>query len=171
MSGRFENPPVDVAGLPVLEADDFVGLDPNYLRVSLLGIGGVASIASVVCILVASQVERSWIPLLVLLGILVILGLSALARVIEVRHIAYQVRAHDISFRHGVISRRVETLPFIRVQHARLNRGPIERKFGLATLQVNSAGPDLRIPGLPAVDAERLKSLIVERASALVEPT
>jgi membrane protein YdbS with pleckstrin-like domain len=165
----FENPTVDVAGLPRLDAVDFVPLHPNYLRVSMLAIGFAGVISAVVCIAMASLVERPWIPLVVLAGILALLGLAAGLRVIEVRRIAYQVRSHDVSFRHGVISRRVETLPFIRVQHVRINRGPIERQFGLATLQVNSAGPDLSIPGLPADDAERLKSLIVERAGALVE--
>jgi membrane protein YdbS with pleckstrin-like domain len=63
----------------------------------------------------------------------------------------------------------VETVPFVRVQHARISQGPIERSFGLATLEVNSAGPDLHIHGLPADDAERLKIVVVERAGDLAE--
>ncbi len=169
MTGSFENPPIDVAGLPVLDDGDFVPLDPNYLRVSLLGAGVAAVVAAVVCGTIASQVDQPLIPLGVLACIWSVIALSATIRTVEVRHIAYQIRSHDLSFRHGVVSRRVETLPFIRVQHARINRGPIERRFGLATLQVSSAGPDLSIPGLRADHAERLKALIVERAGALVE--
>ncbi|MGI9604833.1 MAG: PH domain-containing protein [Acidimicrobiales bacterium] len=165
----FSNPVVDVRGLPRLAETDFVGLHPNLLRVSLIGRAIFAVIVILVAGIAASQIDPSWIPIAVGAGVLALVCLSAALRSLELRHIAYQVREHDISFRHGVISRRVETLPFIRVQHARVNRGPIERSFGLATLQVNSAGPDLTIPGLSADDAARMKDLIVERAGALVE--
>jgi len=106
---------------------------------------------------------------LALVAVLVLVGVLAALRVVEVRYIAYQVRTHDMSFRRGVINRRVETLPFNRVQHASINRGPLERLFGLATLRVNSAGPNLSVPGLRADDAERLKAMIVERAGVGLE--
>ena len=44
-------------------------------------------------------------------------------------------------------------------------------RFGIATLEVNSAGPDLQIEGLATDTAERLKALVVERAGDLVEDT
>ena len=93
----------------------------------------------------------------------------AVGRTLEVRHIAYLVRDNDISYRSGVIGRRVETMPFVRVQHARVMRGPIDRAFGLAKLQVSTAGPNLMIPGLPATDADRIKELIVSRAGDVIE--
>ena len=63
----------------------------------------------------------------------------------------------------------VETLPFARVQHVNLSRGPVERALGLATLDVRSAGPDISIPGLTEDDAARIKLLVIERAGALDE--
>jgi len=93
----------------------------------------------------------------------------AVARTLEVRHIPYRGREHAISYRGGVIGRRIETMPFVRVQHARVVRGPIDRAFGLAKLQVSTAGPDLTIPGLLAADADRMKELIVARAGDVIE--
>ena len=48
--------------------------------------------------------------------------------------------------------RRVTTVPFNRVQHAAVNTGPLDRYFGLARLEVYTAGgqtADLSLEGLP----------------------
>lgn len=164
------NEPVDVSGLPQLADEHFVPVHPNYLRVSLIGDAVFAVIVVVIGIATAIFVpSRQWIPLLVMVVLLVLTALSAGFAKLRVKHTAYQVRQHDLSYRTGVLSRTVETVPFVRVQHARVTQGPIERAFGLATLAVNSAGPDLDIPGLGADDADRLRALVVERAGELVE--
>ncbi len=164
-----ENPPIDVSGLPQLDDDAFVSLDPAWLRSSLVQIGVVAAVAVGLGVIVSTQVDEAWIPLVVMGAILVVLVLAGVLRTLSVRHTAYQLRAHDISYRRGVISRSVDTLPFVRVQHARVTRGGIERMFGLSTVHINSAGPDLRIPGLRADDADRITALVIERAGDLDE--
>jgi membrane protein YdbS with pleckstrin-like domain len=163
----FENPPLDITGLPTLEAANFTPLDPRFLQVSLVGRAIFAVIAVIVAAVVAFFVDKTWIPLVVLAGVLALIGVSSLLRILEVRNIAYQVRQHDISYRHGVISRTVSTQPFVRVQHARLNRGPIQRLFGLATVHITAAGSGLVIPGLAVEDAEQIKKLIINRAGDL----
>ena len=50
-----------------------------------------------------------------------------------------------------------------------VNRGPIERAQQLATLAVNSAGPDLAIPGLSPDEAEQLKQFIIEHSDAATD--
>ncbi len=87
----------------------------------------------------------------------------------EARRLAYQLREHDLSLRSGVITHRVESLPFSRVQHVNVHRGPIERSLGLATLHVSTAGPDISIPGLTRSDAERIELLVTERADVVDE--
>lgn len=166
----FVNEPIDVTGLPQLTDEDFVPVHPNFLRVSLLGDAVFAAVVVVAGVLAAALVpSRPWIPLVVMVVLLVLTALSASLAVLKVRHTAYQVRQHDLSYRTGVLARSVATVPFVRVQHARVTQGPVERAFGLATLAVNSAGPDLDIAGLGADDAERLRALVVERAGELVE--
>lgn len=167
---EFSNEPVDVTGLPVLDDEAFVAIDPNYLRVSLLGSAIFAVVAVIICVVVAVLVPaNSWIPLVIMAGILLLTAISAFLKSIEVKNIGYQVREHDLSYRSGVLVKYVETVPFVRVQHARVTRGPVERAFGLASLAVNSAGPDLSIAGLSGDDAERLRALVVERAGELTE--
>lgn len=166
---HFENVALDISKLPSLDPGHFVALDRNFLRASLVGSSAFAVVATIVGLVVATQVDRPLVALLALVAVLVLVALAAARRVLEVRYISYQIRTHDMSFRRGVISRTVRTIPFNRVQHVSVSRGLIERWFGLATLTVNSAGPNVSIPGLRADDAERLKALIVERAGQVVE--
>ena len=162
----FSNEPIGRAELPELDEAAFNPLDPAHLRVVRLGhllflavvvVGGAAVSAAI----------GSIVPLLLTLGVVVLIALSYGRAVLEVRHIGWQVREHDISYRRGVLVRSVQTLPFVRVQHTRITRSLVQRRFGLSTLQVNTAGPDIAIEGLAADDAERLKALVVERAGDL----
>jgi len=165
---QFQNEPLAVGSIPRLADKAFIAVDKNYLRASLLvtGLFAVAVLAGGV-ILAAVVPRHSWLPLVIMLALLVATALAAVRKVLEVRNIAYQVRDHDVSYRSGVIIKSVETIPFVRVQHARIRQGPVHRRFGLATLDVNSAGPDLAIEGLRIDDAERLKLLVVHRAGDL----
>lgn len=170
----FVNEPIRADSLPRLRDDRFEPVDPNWLRVSLLGMGLFASAVTaggVTTWLVLANRDRwgSWIPLAIAGALVVLTALSAAIRVVEVRYVAYQVRNHDISYRSGVLVRRVSTVPFARVQHAQIRQGPVQRRYGIAMLEVNSAGPDLKIHGLPADIADQLKALVVERAGDLTE--
>mgnify|MGYP000309563063 FL=1 len=81
------------------------------------------------------------------------------------RAIAYQVRELDITMYSGVFFKKVVTQPFLRLQHIELKRGPIERKFGLATIQVFSAGGSqhtFSLPGLTLKQATSLRQYILE---------
>lgn len=168
----FSNSPVDVRSIPKLDDAAFVPVDPNFLRVSLIGrtIFAVVVIGLSVALAIAGgdEVDRLILGAIVG-GILVLILLSAVLKVIEVRNIAYQVREHDVSYRRGVLVKRVQTVPFVRVQHARLLQGPVHRLFNISTLMVSTAGPDISIAGLSSDDAARLRELVVERAGNLVE--
>ena len=167
MAAPFSNEPIRVGGLPRLRDDAFVPVDPRYLRVRLSGVGFAAAAVLAGGLVAASLLEDPIIPLAIAAGILVVLGISALFSVAEVRRLGYQIREHDLSLRSGVIRHSVETLPFARVQHVNISRGPVERALGLATLDVSSAGPDISIPGLAEDEAARIKLLVTQRAGAL----
>ena len=160
----FTNDPIDVDGLPQLDDERFESLDPKYLTGSLAAFGiGIAVVASL-SILIAVLVEVPAVPLVIGGGIVVLLLLAAGLTVLEIRRLGYQLRERDVSLRSGVLVHTVATVPFERVQHVRIQRGPFERLLGLASVEVNSAGPNISIPGLAALDAERIKQLITERA-------
>ena len=62
--------------------------------------------------------------------------------------------------------RKTVLLPFNRVQHAEVSSGPLQRKFGLASLKFFTAGGssvDLKIDGLMKERAEEIRSFIMEK--------
>ena len=167
----FSNEPIDVSAIPQLADEDFVSMDPNFLRVSLIGRALFLVFVVVIAGLVLAFVPdvELWMVAVAVGVFLLLTIISVFLKVLEVRNIGYQVREHDLSYRNGVIVKRVQTVPFVRVQHARMRQGPVQRLFSLATISINSAGPDIAIPGLSNDNATRLRALVVERAGDLVE--
>jgi membrane protein YdbS with pleckstrin-like domain len=77
----------------------------------------------------------------------------------------YALRELDLNYSSGLLFRKTVSQPITRIQHIELKRGPIERKVGLATLQVFSAGGatyTFEIPGLPVDVAQKLRHFILQ---------
>jgi membrane protein YdbS with pleckstrin-like domain len=79
----------------------------------------------------------------------------------------YAEREDDLLVTHGVLFRELTVVPYGRMQFVDVKSGPLERRFGLATVQLHTASPktDARIPGLPPDEAARLR----DRLAALGE--
>src|SRR5687767_5441374 len=61
---------------------------------------------------------------------------------IEYRHTWYRVDDQGLEIRRGVFWRVVINVPRSRVQHTDVSQGPLERRYGLGTLIVYTAGTD-----------------------------
>lgn len=159
----LSNEPIDVAGLPRLRPEPYVSVDPRHALGSIATLAVLAVAAVLVGLLIAS---RSGVAVWNGIGFAVAAVLLASAgwAWAHARRIAYQVRDHDVSLRAGIISISEESVPFRRVQHVQLSRGLLDRSLGLASLSINSAGPDIQIPGLPLETATALRTWMVERA-------
>ena len=65
---------------------------------------------------------------------------------LEHGRLRYGVDAAHVVASRGRVTRRTEAVPLARVQSLRLTQGPLQRRLGLASLHVDSAGR--RLPGL-----------------------
>jgi hypothetical protein len=74
---------------------------------------------------------------------------------ISYRHSSYRVDESGIEIRRGVFWRSVITVPRARVQHTDVSQGPLERRFGLGTLSIHTAGSSHAMVALPGLDHER----------------
>lgn len=85
----------------------------------------------------------------------------------RVRSWGYAERDDDLVVARGVLVRRITVVPYGRMQFLDVTAGPVERAFGLATVQLHTAAAasDARIPGLAAEEAARLR----DRLAALGE--
>jgi membrane protein YdbS with pleckstrin-like domain len=100
--------------------------------------------------------------LLVLVAIVVVVLGGFVADLVAGRRVrawGYAERAEDLLVRRGVMFRRMSVIPYGRMQYVEVTAGPFERAFGLATVQMHTAAAasDARIPGLPALEAARMR--------------
>ena len=80
------------------------------------------------------------------------------------KYSAWKLDATGLQVRRGRWWQREVLVPRSRVQHLDIERGPIERNFGLATLVVHTAGSRvhaLRQPGFADADAIALRDALV----------
>ena len=79
----------------------------------------------------------------------------------------YLEREDDLLVRRGVLVRRTSVVPYGRMQYVDVTAGPLDRRYGIATvvLHTAAAATDALVPGLRAEEATRLR----DRLSALGE--
>lgn len=102
------------------------------------------------------------------LGVVLLLaGWRVVTIVRAVRTWGYAEREQDLLVRHGLLVRRLAIVPYSRMQFVDVSAGPLERAFGLATVQLHTAAAasDARVPGLRPAEASRLR----DRLTALGE--
>lgn len=80
----------------------------------------------------------------------------------------YAERADDLLISRGVLFREETVVPYGRMQLVEVTSGPVERHFGLASVQLHTAAAatDARIPGLDPAEAERLRDRLTELGEA-----
>jgi membrane protein YdbS with pleckstrin-like domain len=139
-------------------------VDSRY--VSLQRISGwlvtiLVSLVSMVGLVIAGLFAR---PSLVItlsffaLWVVASAALAALSHVwpaLEHRHLSYRLSEQSIRIRRGVLWREVITVPRNRIQHTDVSQGPLERRFGLATLLVHTAGTEFARVTLPGLENGR----------------
>ena len=116
---------------------------------------GPVFIASIVVALIVNVSAADLLPLVVAL-------IAAVAWLVErgrYRAWGYADREDVLFVTHGLMFRLVSVVPYGRMQFIDVTAGPIDRAFGLATVQLHTAAAatDARIPGLVRPDADALR--------------
>jgi membrane protein YdbS with pleckstrin-like domain len=167
----FTNLQIDTDVLPQIAELVMQSMSPVYLR----------EVMTQLAIVFTPMFLISWVPwflpfpeptvqmllkfLPLLIGVLALLVSVLAVKQFNVK--AYAVRDHDITYRSGLVFRKTVLLPFNRVQHMEVSSGPLQRRFGLASLKFFTAGGssvDLKIEGLLTEEAERLRAFILQRS-------
>ncbi|OXM14822.1 PH domain-containing protein [Paenibacillus herberti] len=73
----------------------------------------------------------------------------------------YSIREHEIELHYGIFTRKQTLIPMVRIQHIDTKQGPIQKRFGIATLTVATAAGSHSIPGLTESVAEDLRCRLV----------
>jgi len=144
----------------------WTGLPPGLLRMRrLLLVVWLGLLTAAVGLLPGMFAGPVWALLALLPLALLLWGWVMLGR--NWRSWRYAERADDLLISRGVLWREQTVVPYGRMQLVEVTSGPVERHFGLASVQLHTAAAatDATIPGLEPAEAERLR----DRLTALGE--
>ncbi|MEM1486094.1 PH domain-containing protein [Oscillospiraceae bacterium PP1C4] len=79
---------------------------------------------------------------------------------IRYRKLSYTLNKYSLLIHCGVFYTLVKAIPFTNIQYASVFSTPLERKLGLCSLFVYSAGSTSYIPGLPLEEAMRIQHIL-----------
>jgi membrane protein YdbS with pleckstrin-like domain len=110
----------------------------------------------------------SWLVVVVVAVGLVAVGWGWVVVGRTVRSWGYAERAEDLLVTRGVLVRQLVVVPYGRMQFVDVTAGPLDRRFGLATVQLHTAAAatDAQIPGLVPAEAARLRDRLAARGEA-----
>ena len=149
-------------------------LDPRWIPLQrihaaiFIAVLAIASFVGVIVFWVASQI--------LFLGLLLLpLWLAAVGALawqtqrwpaIAYRHTWYRVDEAGLEIRRGVYWRSITNVPRSRIQHTDVSQGPLERRHGLGTLAVFTAGTqhsEVKLSGLEFTIAQRIRAHLLPR--------
>lgn len=164
----FLNTAIDTTQLPAAETLDLQPLHSDYRKVLRLE----WMITALVLLLIATGLSWwvfhfRWLPsLLLFTAATLLLFFYRLAFEKSFPLAGYALRERDVVYRKGWIVQSIRIAPFRRIQNCTVLSGPLERRFGLASLTVytaGSSGSDLKIAGLKQEEADRLRQFILQQ--------
>ena len=149
---------------------EFIALDPRVVKLwritHLIGTAVLLGLLLIPALIVTLNVSSAlpWVLCSWLAVAALRFGLLIWIPPRSYRAWGYRIDDRVLETRNGIWWRAVHLLPLSRLQHVDLNRGPLERAHGLASLTLHTAGTHdaaLVIPGLEADDAVRLRDRLV----------
>ena len=170
--GRIDRFKVDENGLTV---DGYRCLEPESKRSMYLG-NAITMVISAAIVLLIVMYGGSWlgdyydiacIGLYVLLAVIVVYGLVEP----QITYMRYRYRMDDdkIEVRRGIVYITHEMVPIERVHQVDVSEGPINRMYGLANVNITTAGGVVTIEYLKSDVAEAIASKLNEKVIKLLK--
>ncbi len=162
---NFTNQTIDTTQLPKFEEVQFSSLHPSYWKVSLIFIGILFLILGIGIgygVFFEPKIAIYKLELSILLITFIILVI-VFSRIRFLKK-GFAFRNHDVLYRSGIIATNTIVIPYNRIQHVALHEGMISRFFGLAKIEIFTAGgdsSDIEIPGILKEQAENIKQLLM----------
>jgi putative membrane protein len=148
---------------------DLKALPRNWSRCSRLAVWRETMTGAVVCLLFAAAIYWFAESLAGLWALTLVLPIYV-ASLFRYRALGYNMGDGYFYMRHGWPGRSTLILPIRNVQAVTVRRSPIDRKLGLATLSIDSAGQSRlggpQLHNLPVDEAHALGRTIASRAAS-----
>ncbi|MFN8129689.1 MAG: PH domain-containing protein [Candidatus Nanopelagicales bacterium] len=148
-----------------LQGDTWHSLSPKLIAARRLILGIIAGFVLVMAVVLAFTPAPIWIAGVAAVAALLILviGWPWIGR--RVRSWGYAERADDLVVGSGIWFRRIVIVPYGRLQFVDVKAGPIDRAFGLVSVQLHTAAAttDAAIPGLHPDAAAQLRDRLAAK--------
>jgi membrane protein YdbS with pleckstrin-like domain len=150
--------------VPAAEGGPLQPVEPGYRQVIRLRTA-ISWIPFIVAALVLDQVfDESPVRGMLSVGV----PMFALIAIVTAppriwRRLGYRLAPTLLQVVHGWLFHTDTIVPFVRVQHIDVTRGPLDKMFGTSTLVVHTAGTHnsiVRLPGLAPGRAAEIRDLI-----------
>jgi len=153
--------------LPVI-FPDYISDRAEWKRVSKLAIRRGMVKGGIFCLLVASALftyQREFIALWPLL----FLPIIYLVNLIRYRNLGYAMGDLYFRTRHGWLGRSTQIVPINKIQAVEVSQTPFDRRLGLATMSVDTAGQAFtgggpHVTNLPIAEAQTIAATLAQRA-------
>jgi len=161
----FTNETIDTTSLPRFEEVQFTKLHPFYWKVILINTSITLIILGIILGVACYNIEELIAyQMQVSIIYVVLVALIFFFYYIGFKKKAFAFREHDVLYRHGIIATNTIVIPYNRIQHVALHEGIVSRFFGLAEVEIFTAGgssSDIGIPGIEKIQAENIKQLLM----------
>jgi uncharacterized protein len=165
---QFINAPVELTQLPSASTISFQPLHPNYRKVL-----NIEWLITTLVLFAIALALSGWVFRFRILPSAMLLGGALLIAAVYWFFMSrsfplagYALRERDVVYKRGWLVQSVRMVPFVRIQNCTVKNGPLERKYGLASLTIytaGSSGADLQIPGLTAEEADQMRQFILSQ--------
>lgn len=145
-------------------------LDPNAKRVWMIGDATATLVFTAITAAVMSLarwvLELGWAWVAVPVGVVLVIGLAWMILTPPVRYNQwrFEIRDDEVDLLHGIVVRTRQIVPMSRIQHVDTTRGPIQRRYGLASVVFYTAAGSMLIPELSVERAAAVRDRIAALA-------
>jgi putative membrane protein len=167
--------------IPVMRRDEVDQLLPNFFedfssdqaewrRVSRLAIRRGTIKGGIICLLIAAALfayQREPVALWPVLCLPMVYAIN----VVRYRNLAYALGSRYLRTRRGWLGRSTHIIPINKIQAVEISQTPFDRRLGLATLSVDTAGQAYtgggpQISNLPLSEAHAIAATLAHQAAA-----
>ena len=145
---------------------EFSHVSKSLATVRLIG-AGLALLAPLIVFVVLGALVDAWFYAGAGACLLIFLWLLWLIPR-QVNAMRFATTETDFLVRRGIMFRKLDIVPYGRIQYVDVKEGPIARWLGIAGVQLHtaSASTDASLEGLPASDAADLRDLLVANGAS-----
>ncbi|MBM9433623.1 PH domain-containing protein [Flaviflexus equikiangi] len=156
---------------PLAPGITFTRISTDHAKVRAL-VGAFWFVPVAVLLIIAAVAWSSLLWLIISLAAVLVLILTVTAvKVRAVYYTGYHETDEELLVCRGIMFRRLDVVPYGRMQEVKVEDGPLLRGYGLAsiTMETASATADAKIPGVPRAEADRLRRRLTELGTTKME--